>query len=103
MSMRSRIAALEQQAKWLAIPDSCPTCGGPMPGVNRCVVCDKDGNPIDLAKGGKRIPKCPKCGLLVDETGKALHSATAVPARSEVHVKRIILHDGPVDRQPTTA
>ena len=95
MSLRSRIAALEQQAKGLAIPDSCPTCGGPVPGVNRCVVCDKDGNPIDLANGGKRIQPCPQCGLLP--------FATAVPARGEVHVKRIILHHGPVERQPTTA
>ena len=63
-----------------------------MPGVNQYGVCDQDGNPIDLHDARKRIPQCPQCRLLVDETGKALHSATAVPARGEVHVKRIILH-----------
>ena len=95
MSLRSRIAALEQRAKWLATPASCATCGGPMPGVNRYVVCDQDRNPIDLHHGRKRIPQCPQCGLLVDGTGKALPSATAVPPRGEVHVKRIMLYDEP--------
>ena len=92
MSLRSRIVALEQRAKWLATPASCATCGSPAPGVNRCVVCDQDGNPIDLHDGRKRSPQCPQCGLLGDESGKALPSATAIPPWGEVHVKRIILH-----------
>ncbi|MEE9131755.1 MAG: hypothetical protein V3T84_17220 [Phycisphaerales bacterium] len=93
MSLRSRIAALEQQAKWLAIPDSCPTCGGPMPGVNRLMICDENGRPVDVY--GNSIDQCPQCGLLVGKSGKALSSATAVPARGEVHVKRITLVHGP--------
>ena len=101
MSLRSRIAALEQQAKWHAIPHSCSTCDGPMPGVNRMMMCDENGRPVDAH--GNSIDQCPQCGLLVGKSGKALPSATAVPARGEVHVKRIILHHGPVERQPTTA
>ena len=93
MSLRSRIVALAQQAKGLAIPASSAICGGHMPGVDRYVVCDQDGNTIELHDGRKPIPQCPQCGLLVGEIGKALHSATAVPAGSEVQVKRIILHD----------
>jgi len=38
----------------------------------------------------------------LDEDGRA-YPWDRVPAKGEVHVKRIILHDGPVERQPTTA
>ena len=96
MSLRSRIAALEQQAKWHAIPHSCSTCDGPMPGVNRMMMCDENGRPVD--EHGKSIDQCPQCGLLVGKSGKALHSATAVPARGEVHVKRITLVHGPAHK-----
>ena len=38
----------------------------------------------------------------LDEDGRA-YPCDRVPAKGQVHIKTIILQDGPVERQPTTA
>ena len=65
---------------------TCPTCGGPSPGVNAILLCfERDGDVVS------KDPQCPECGLLVDGHGRATPSARRVAEGEEVCVRRIVL------------
>jgi len=85
MNIRNRIQKLEQMITLLASPDTCPSCGGPAPGINRCVLCHSDNTPLD--------PQCPKCGLLVDGEGKSMPTAHALAPSEPAYQKRILLEE----------
>ena len=94
MNVRARIEAIEQKVKHLAHAEGsrCPTCGGFGPSESGLIICDED----ELLKS-----RCPTCEWYVDEDGKA-YPCDQVPAKGEVHIKKIILCDEPAKPQPTT-
>ena len=95
MNVRARIEAIEQKVKHLAQADAlrCPTCGGFGPSQSCVILCEEDGYPD---------PHCPTCKWRVDGDGKA-YPQDRVPAKGEVHIKKIILCGEPAEAQPTTA
>lgn len=76
-----RIARLERAVEARTPPATCPSCGGPKPGYNALVLVDDD---------SPSPARCPDCGLLVDDAGRA-RSAHRAPHDRAVAIKHIIL------------
>lgn len=81
MNLRSRLAALERQARvggFLTHEPRCPTCGGPDPQASEIIV-------VDLSKGESH-QICPDCARSLDGQGRGVRVDADVILLNRVRV-----------------